>query len=787
MTYRPALTRPTALAAVIAMVLSGLIAGAFSAQWASAAPGPIAPRSASTVTVTADALPTVQINGVVWSQAIIGNTVYAGGSFSNARPAGAAPGVNTTTRNNLLAYNLSSGQLITSFAPSLNGQVQAVAASPDGTRIYVGGDFTTVNGGTRNRLAAFNASTGALITAFNVNVGSRVKAIVATNSTVYVGGQFSSANGKSRNRLAAFDASNGGVTTWNPGADYTVNALVLTPDGSRLIAGGAFQNVAGSPAYGLAAIGVAPDNNFGKLLPWAAVQKVRDAGPNSAILGLHTDGTAIYGVGYVYGTGGNLEGAFSASPNSGTINWIEDCHGDSYSVFSTSKTVYTVSHAHYCGNVGGYYQSDPWSTTMRHAVAFTPNATGTLNADPLGYPNWAGNPSPSIIDWFPELGVGSFTGQGQAAWNVTGNSQYVVMGGEFPTVNGVGQQGLVRFATAPTAPSKQGPKITGARFTPALLQTGANTVKVSFGANWDMDDKTLTYQVLRNGNQVTKMDADSTFWNRPRLGFTDTGLAAGSYSYRLSATDHTGGNQVKGDTVTITVGAAPTQSSYASTVVSQGAATYWRLGESSGATAIDSVGYNDGAVSSGVTRGATGAISGDANKASTFNGSSGLVATQTPVPAPGTFTIEAWFKTTTTSGGKIIGFGNLPVGTSPFIDRHIYMANTGKILFGVYAGGVQTVTSPNSYNNGAWHQAVATLGPSGMNLYIDGASVTSRTDVKTAQVANGFWRVGGDNLSGWTSAPTSKYFNGSIDEVSIYPKVLTSSEVDAQYVAGTTP
>ena len=187
-----------------------------------------------------------------------------------------------------------------------------------------------------------------------------------------------------------------------------------------------------------------------------------------------------------------------------------------------------------------------------------------------------------------------------------------------------------------------------------------------------------------------------------------------------------------------------------------------------------------------MTRGATGAISGDANKASTFNGSSGLVATQAPIAAPGTFTIEAWFKTTITSGGKIIGFGNLPVGNSPFFDRHIYMDNSGKILFGVYVGGVKTVTSPTTYNNGAWHQAVATLGSSGMNLYIDGVSVAGRTDVKTAQVAKGFWRVGGDNLNGWTSAPASKYFNGAIDEVSIYPTVLTTSQVNAQFVSGTT-
>ena len=100
---------------VLAMVLAVLLVGSWLVI---AQPGTAladtAPPDSSPTTVSADALPTVQIDGVVWSQAIVGNTVYAGGSFANARPAGAAPGTNTTTRNNLLAYTLSTGVMSTS-------------------------------------------------------------------------------------------------------------------------------------------------------------------------------------------------------------------------------------------------------------------------------------------------------------------------------------------------------------------------------------------------------------------------------------------------------------------------------------------------------------------------------------------------------------------------------------------------------------------------------------------------------------------------------------------------
>ena len=61
-----------------------------------------------------------------------------------------------------------------------------------------------------------------------------------------------------------------------------------------------------------------------------------------------------------------------------------------------------------------------------------------------------------MVNWLPVFTQGTFTGQGQAAWNVTGNNDYVVFGGEFPRVNNVGQQGLVRFARRSIAPKAAG-------------------------------------------------------------------------------------------------------------------------------------------------------------------------------------------------------------------------------------------------------------------------------------------------------------------------------------------
>lgn len=769
-------TRITSVLTTSALVVAGLAVTVVAAPAAAADLSPVADRTSSVVTT--DPLPTVQIDGVVWDQTVVGNNVWAAGQFANARPAGAAAGTNLSPRNNLVTYNITTGAMITlATVPSLNAQVKTVAASPDGSRIYVGGTFTSANGANRYRIAAYNTTTGALITSFAPTINTTVNAIVATNTTVYVAGAFTSASGQSRGRLAAFSATNGAISTWAPMADAIVQALTLTPDGN-LVVGGTFQNINGSPAYGLAKV----SGVDGSLLPWNAPNLIRDAGAAAAILSLSTVGNTVYGTGYTFGSGGNLEGTFSADATTGNINWVEDCHGDTYDHYATAEVVYTVSHAHYCGNIGGFPQSNPWSINMRHALAFTATATGTAGHDPLGYYDYFGTPTPSLVNWFPDLSVGTYTGKAQAAWSVSGNGQYVVMGGEFPKVEGVAQQGLVRFAVSSIAPNKVGPDYTGSSFMPSLVGLPSLGVRVAWQANSDPDDHSLNYQITRNGTVVYTTTVTSTFWNRPTMGFIDTTAIPGTtYTYRLLATDPSG-NVARSNNVSFTTPAAGIASAYAQRVVADGAAPYWPMNEPSGTVLLDnSGGFNDADTGTGLTRGTLpGAVAADA--ATTFDGATST-ATRTAIAGPNTFTTQAWVKTTTTSGGKIVGFGAAQTGLSGSYDRMVYMDNGGKIFFGVYPNFVATVNSSASYNDGQWHQITATMGSDGMKLYVDGKLVGQRADVTNGQDYQGFWRVGGDSINGWPNQPASNYFAGAIDEVAIYPTVLTRQTVNAQWVA----
>jgi hypothetical protein len=496
-------------------------------------------RARSTAVVTADGLPTVQIDGVVWTQVMIGNVVYAGGEFTSARPAGAAAGQQQVARTNLLAYDITTGKLITSFAPkAFNSSVLALAVSSDSKTLYVGGAFTKVGTSTRTFFAALDAKTGAL-RSHAPRFNSRVNALAVTSKTVYAGGWFTNVNGAARGRLAALNASDAKLTKWAPKADGAVNALVVAPGQKLVVAGGSFTKLNSTAASGSGAL----DPTSGATKVWKVNTVVKNGGTKSAILNLAVDSNTVYGSGYTFGTG-NFEGVYAASATDGTVKWLQDCHGDVYGAAPIGELVYSVGHAHYCSNIGGFPDTDPRNAWYR-ALAVSKSAAGTVAKNGQttvpSYSNFQGKPAPALYNWFPDLTPGTFTGMIQAAWSVVGNGSYVALGGEFTKVNGKAQQGLVRMAVPAKAPRKIGPQVTGAATTPKAQVQPGGSVALSWTANWDRDDLRLTYRLSRNGTVINTQTVSAPFWKRPTLRFVDATAAGGTIAtYAVTVTDPDG-------------------------------------------------------------------------------------------------------------------------------------------------------------------------------------------------------------------------------------------------------
>ncbi|MCV2395823.1 PKD domain-containing protein [Actinotalea sp. M2MS4P-6] len=769
-----------AATAASAIVLVGLAAPPAAADTAPTTAGLPA-------TVSSDPLPTVQINGVVWNQLIVGNTVYVGGEFTSARPAGSPAGTNEVPRSNLLAYDLTTGALITSFAPVVNAQVKDLAVSPDGRTLYVSGSFTSIDSQTRYRVAAFDVATGAL-TSWRPVVNSRVDAIDATATTVAIGGIFTTVGGVTRNRVATVSASTGAPLAFDAAVDdHGVLGLAIAPDEASVVIAGNFTSVAGSndPGYGLARL----DMTTGASLALPVNSVIRDAGDNSAILSLEADENGFYGTGYHFGRAGNSEGVFSASWATGELTWLEDCHGDTYSAYPVGDVVYAASHKHYCGNSGGFPQTTPW--TYHRATAMTNAAMRVNTADYLGYPDHPGTPSPTILSWWPDINAGTYTGKTQGPWTVTGNADYVLYGGEFTEVNGVGQQGLVRFARTDLAPNDDGPRLTSSAFTLKATSSATGEVHLTWTANWDRDNETLTYRLYRSSTASTPLTLRSVtarFWQLPILGYTDKGLSPGSSQrYRVTATDAFG-NVAMSDWVTVTVAGSGTTSPYLAQVRADEPYAFWRLGETSGTTLDDTIGWDDQTKLSGVTLGATGGIAGDTDGAATFSGSSSNGYTYGTVAdnGPRTFSVEAWINTTTTTGGKIVGFGTRQTGTSTVGDRHLYLDNSGRVNFGTQSLTLDTVRSTQAVNDGKWHHLVGTYTDGVLKLYVDGALAASRSDVSMIRELWGWWRIGGDRLNGWPNRPSSDYFKGTIDDVAVYRSVLSAAQIQQHWLLGST-
>ncbi|WP_267246295.1 DNRLRE domain-containing protein [Streptomyces sp. PR69] len=703
---------------------------------------------------TADDLPTWQTNGIVWALAQADGVVFAGGTFSEVRPPQGAPG-NARSALNFAALDAATGapaDCELSFTVSSGtATVRALAVSPDKKTLYAGGYFGAVNDVPVSSLAAIDIATCTPRTGFNAAFPATVRGLAVTGDTVYAAGDFGQVNGETRQRFAAVDAADGSLRPFTANADEPGRAIEVTPDGEHVLIGGDFFEVNGADSHALAVVD-ADTGALAKAYPTGFIDR------RSVVKDIDTDATGFY-TGNEGTGGGVFDGRIALELNGFEQRWRDTCLGATQAVESHDDVLYSASHAHDCSSVGEFADGRRY-----HFLAQPTTSTGKLG-------------------WFPDTNDGLGEGIGPRAITISAKDgvEYLWSGGEFTTVNGAAAQGLTRFAS------------TGDTGRPTTPVASAESVKpgevqVRWRTSLDLDDSRLTYKVYRDGSAtpIGTVDAESLPWERPQASFTDTGLAPGStHSYRVTATDAAG--NVSGLSATATVSVAVSPQPYASAVIADGAELYWRYDDKvSPYVADSSPGDHSGVQSGGPALGqGPGAVAGD-SKAFGFDGANDKIYSDHRGTVGDSYTIETWFKTTTGSGGKLIGFGDNTTRNSRSYDKHIYMTNWGRLVFGAYDGRTRTISTWRSYNDGKWHHVVGTQGPGGMTLYVDGERVGSNGYSEHQQYA-GYWHVGGDNLGSWPSRPWSNYFHGQLDETAVYPKALSADRVAAHYALASKP
>jgi hypothetical protein len=174
----------------------------------------------------------------------LGN-LFVGGVFTN---------INNINRLHLAKFN-NNGLLDSSFHPSMISDVLALAIDPFGY-LYVGGDFTSVNGITHNHLVKINAD-GTINSIFNPNIegfySSVLSLVLDSTGNLYVGGNFTSIDGVNRNRLAKYNVDGLLDNSINPNINGAVYSIKIDSSGN-LYLGGLFNNINGVSCNHLAKI-----------------------------------------------------------------------------------------------------------------------------------------------------------------------------------------------------------------------------------------------------------------------------------------------------------------------------------------------------------------------------------------------------------------------------------------------------------------------------------------------------------------------------------------------------
>jgi hypothetical protein len=333
------------------------------------------------------------LDGAVNAITQVGNTIVIGGTFTTVSQ---HQGGAQLKRTYVMAFDARTGVISTAFNPKLDGQVRALAASPDGD-VFVGGDFTKVNGVAANKLAKISLSNGQKVTAFKATAAGSVYALKVHGSKLYVGGGFSFLSGGQRKMLGAVNVTTGAldpslnlpITGQHSGGFTYVTTMDVSADGSKLVVGGNFTTIAGLQREQLGLINLT--GSQATVSAWATsrlelmcakgwrtyAQSV-DFAPDGTWFALAATGGPFVGVCDAV-TRWNVT---SAKPNQ-VEAWSNKSGGDSLlSVAVTPAAVYTGGHQRWMNNAKGHNSPGPGSVPREGIAALSPTTGLALPWNP---------------------------------------------------------------------------------------------------------------------------------------------------------------------------------------------------------------------------------------------------------------------------------------------------------------------------------------------------------------------------------------------------------------------